>query len=154
SRVGAPGCSIASMRVSGSPRGSMELGCEGCGATLKVDAALRTAVCPYCASPSVVERPGGRDRPNPTFTVGFVLPKDGASAAVKVWLASRSIFSHSGVKTATIDNIKGVYVPAYLYTAVSKAEYRAEIGEEYQETETYTTTDAQGRVTTQTRTVT
>jgi len=132
----------------------MELSCEGCGATLTVDAAVRTAVCPYCASPSVVERPAGRDRPSPTFTVGFVLPKEGARAAVKLWLASRSIFSQSGVKTATIDNIKGVYVPAYLYTAISKAEYQAEIGENYQETETYTTTDSQGRVQTHTRVVT
>jgi hypothetical protein len=102
----------------------------------------------------VVERPAGRDRPSPVFTVGFVLPKEGASTAVKLWLASRSMFAQSGVKKATIDNIRGVYVPAYLYTAVSKAEYRAEIGENYQETETYTTTNAQGQVVVQTRTVT
>jgi hypothetical protein len=73
---------------------------------------------------------------------------------VRHWQKSRGIFTHSGLKRANIDTIKGVYVPAYLYTALAHTSYRAQIGENYQETETYTTTDSNGNTVTRTRTVT
>ncbi|HLL20752.1 MAG TPA: hypothetical protein VK427_01415 [Kofleriaceae bacterium] len=47
-----------------------------------------------------------------------------------------------------------MYLPAYLYSAVARTDYTAQIGEHYTEIETYTTTDAQGNTKTQTRTVT
>ena len=45
---------------------------------------------------------------------------------------------------------QGIYVPAYLYSAVARSAYTAQIGEDYTETETYTDSDGK----TQTRTVT
>ena len=48
---------------------------------------------------------------------------------------------------------RGVYLPAYLYGARARADYRAQIGENYTETETYTTTDSKGKSVTRTRTV-
>jgi hypothetical protein len=132
----------------------MQIECGTCGASLRLEPHLRTASCPYCASPSVVERPAAQDRPPPAFTLGFVVPHESAHGAVRGWQKSRGIFTHSGIKRANIDSIKGVYVPAYLYTAVAHADYRAEIGENYQETETYTTTDSKGNTVTRTRTVT
>lgn len=111
-------------------------------------------MCPYCASPSIVDRPPSRDRPPPVFTLGFLVTKDVATRSVRSWLGSQGIFAESGLKSASIEEIRGVYVPAYLYTAVAKSEYAAEVGENYQETETYTTTDSNGKTVTRTRTVT
>lgn len=130
------------------------LECNNCGAALAVDPSLRSALCPYCASPSVIERPPAHDRPNPVYTLGFWTNKDQAAAAVRAWLGSRGVFAHSGLKTAHIDAMRGLYVPAFLYTAVAHAKYSASIGEDYQETETYTYTDSNGRTQTGTRTVT
>ena len=132
----------------------MNLECQTCGASLVLDAAQRTAVCPYCASPSVVERPPSADRPPARFALGFVLTQTAAGLAVKTWLGRRGLFVPSSVKRGHIDTIRGVYVPAYLYSALAQTSYSAEIGEEYQETETYTTTDANGNTVVQTRTVT
>ena len=132
----------------------MNVECQTCGASLVLEAAERTAVCPYCASPSVVERPPAPGRPVPVFGLGFVLTRDAASLAVRDWLGRRGWFVRSGVKSGSIDSIRGVYVPAYLYTAMAQTAYRAEIGEDYQETETYTETDSQGNTVTRTRTVT
>ena len=132
----------------------MHLECETCGASLNVSAEQRTATCPYCASPAVIERPASVDRPNPTFTVAFSVSRAAAQAAVRGWLGSRGFFTHGGLRTASIDGMRGVYVPAFLYSALSRSQYQAEIGENYTETETYVTIDSSGKPVTRTRTVT
>ncbi len=131
----------------------MNLRCQSCGAELVVAPELRTAVCPYCAAPSVVERPPSLDRPAPTFTLGFALTHPAASERVKHWLRTRNPWSHSGLKRASLQDVRGVYVPAYLYSARAISHYSASIGENYTETETYTTTE-NGKTVTRTRTVT
>jgi hypothetical protein len=130
------------------------LECSNCGAALAIEPSLRTALCPYCASPSVVERPPAQGRPDPAFTLAFWTNKDQAAGSVRSWLKSRGMFAHSGLKHAHIDAIRGIYVPAFLYTVVAHARYTASIGENYQETETYTYTDSQGNTQTGVRTVT
>lgn len=132
----------------------MRIQCETCGAALAIDAGVRTATCPYCASPSVVERPPSADRPAPAFAIGFQTTKEQARDSIRHWLRSQGFFRHSGLKTASIEEMRGVYVPAYLYTAMARSDYTARIGEDYQETETYTETDAEGKTVTKTRTVT
>lgn len=131
----------------------MNLRCQSCGAELVVAQELRTTVCPYCAAPSVVERPPSVDRPVPTFALGFALTHPAAGERVKHWLRTRNPWSHSGLKRASLQEVRGVYVPAYLYSALATSHYSASIGENYTETETYTTTE-NGKTVTKTRTVT
>ncbi|WP_434384773.1 hypothetical protein [Melittangium boletus] len=131
----------------------MNLRCQSCGAELVVEAELRTTVCPYCAAPSVVERPPSVDSPSPTFALGFTLTHQAAGERVRAWARSRHPWTHSGLKRAPLDIIRGVYVPAWLYSARAESEYTASIGEDYKETETYTTTE-NGKTVTKTRTVT
>jgi hypothetical protein len=133
---------------------AVDLACQSCGAALVVGGHERTTRCPYCASPQIVQRPPSRDRPNPTFTLPFALGQDPARELVHGWLKTRGFFRDPKLKTASIAEMRGIYVPAYLYTAIAHSSYSASIGEEYQETETYTTTDANGRTVTRTRTVT
>ena len=130
----------------------LEIRCAACSAELTVEPHLRTARCPYCDSTSVVERPSGRDRPDPSFVVGFVLGRDAAVELVHGWLSTRHLLAHGGLKAAALEKTSGVYVPAYLYGAIADSEYSASIGEDYTVTETYTTTDAKGHTTTHTRT--
>lgn len=143
------------MTAADSPRAEdaqLEISCTSCGAALLVGEHMRTARCPYCASPSIVERPPSADRPAPSFVVGFVVGRDRAAAAVRKWVKSRSFFARSDFKNAAVDLVRGVYLPAYLYGAVAHTSYSASIGENYTVTETYTTTDAKGRTVTRTRT--
>lgn len=131
----------------------MRIECGSCGASLSLEPHLRTATCPYCASPSVVERASTAERPSPTFALGFSVGHEAARACVRDWQRTRGVFTDSGFKRAAVDSVKGVYVPAYLYSAVARSSYRAEIGENYETTETYTTTDDKGNTVTETRTV-
>lgn len=131
--------------------------CQTCGAALAFEGAQRTAICPFCASPSVVERPASSGVVPPRFALGFAVPRDSAVEQVRVW-ARRGVFRHSGLDRAAIDEIRGTYVPAWLYSAIAEARYSARIGETYTvrrtrtvrrngrtTTETYTTTETEWR---------
>lgn len=132
----------------------MTLGCENCGAVLQIAIRERSANCPYCDHPSVVERPPTPDRPAPSFTLGFVLGQKDAFARATRWLRTSSLFARSDFRKAPLEKIRSVYLPAYLYGALADTQYAAEIGENYTETETYTTTDSKGNTVTRTRSVT
>lgn len=115
---------------------------------------VRTQTCPYCASPNFVERPPAAGRPDPTFVVTFTGDDKVARGHLDSWLRSRSMFSDGRIKRARVEGLRGIYLPAYLYSAVSHSDYTALIGEDYTELETYTTTDSDGKTQTHTRTVT
>ncbi len=65
----------------------------------------------------------------------------------RAWLAPQSF------RKGTAEKVTGVYIPSYLYSVRCETEYQASIGEDYEETQTYTTTE-NGRKVTRTRTVT
>ena len=126
--------------------------CQHCGASLLFKG-VRTETCPYCASPNFVERPPAEGQPDPQFVVTFIGDAEVARRALDRWLGSRTIFADSALRKSRVEDIKGIYVPAYLYSAVAHTQYTAQIGENYTETETYTVT-VNGKTETRTRTVT
>ncbi len=130
---------------------TLTLRCDGCGAQIQVAAGLRTAKCPYCASPAVIERPADPSRPDPAFVLGFVVTKERALEQARAWIR-RPWFAPGAFRRAEPSDVRGLYLPVYLYTAMASAEYSAEIGENYIVVETYVTTDSKGNTVTRTRT--
>ncbi len=130
------------------------IGCENCGAVMQIAPEARTANCPYCDHPSVVERPASTDRPQPSFVLGFVLGQQDAFDKASSWMSATSLFARSDFRRAALEKTRSVYLPAYLYGALADTSFSAQIGENYTETETYTTTDSNGKSVTRTRTVT
>src|SRR6185312_650657 len=96
--------------------------CGRCGAELRFER-LRAQNCPYCASPNVVERPASRDRPAPRFVLAFVGDNVAARRALDRWLGRRKIFGDSALARARVEDLRGVYLPAYLYSAVGVTDY-------------------------------
>lgn len=126
--------------------------CGQCGASLAFEG-VRTQTCPYCASPNFVERPPAPGQPDPAFVVTFTGDAEVARRKLAAWVGSRTLFADSALRHAKVEDLRGIYLPAYLYSAVARTEYTAQIGEHYTETETYTTTE-NGKTVTRTRTVT
>jgi len=126
--------------------------CGQCGASLAFEG-VRTQTCPYCASPNFVEKPPSPGQPDPTFLVAFTGDAEVARRRLDAWLGSRTLFADSALRRAKVEDLRGVYLPAYLYSAVARTDYTAQIGEQYTEIETYTTTE-NGKPVTKTRTVT
>ena len=111
-----------------------ELSCESCGAKLVVEATRRTARCPYCDSPSVIDRPATADRPDPVFAIGFSIDGNRARQNLRGYLKGHR-WAPAALRQATAERVEGIYLPAYLYSAVADSRYRALIGEDYTERE-------------------
>jgi hypothetical protein len=114
--------------------------CGQCGAGLAFEG-VRTASCPYCASATFVERPPAAGQPEPRFVVTFTGDAAGARRSLDRWLGSRTWFADPALRRARVDDLRGIYVPAYLYSAVAHADWSASIAEHYTETETRTKDD-------------
>jgi hypothetical protein len=127
--------------------------CDHCGATLAF-AGVRTETCPYCASPNFVERPPSSGHPDPRFVVTFGIDAARARDDLRRWARSRTWFADPALRRASVQDMRGIYVPAYLYSAAAHSEFHAHIGENYTETETYRHTEPDGKTETRTRTVT
>lgn len=137
----------------------LEIRCDECGASVSMPSHRFAAVCPFCASGSVVDRPvdaasmGAGRGVDPDYVLGFAIPRKQAEARVKAWLDKGRLLAPSEIRNAKISSMEGVYLPGYLYSAVARSSYSARIGENYTTTETYTTSDSKGRTVTRTRTV-
>lgn len=129
------------------------LSCGQCGAALAFSG-VRTEICPFCTSPNFVERHARAPQPDPQFVVAFAGDAAWARARLERWLGARLWFADAALRDARVEDIRGVYLPAYLYSAVAHTDYTAQIGERYTESETYETNDEQGIPLTKTRTVT
>ncbi len=112
----------------------VEVSCESCGAKLVVEPSHRTARCPYCDSPSVIDRPGTPDRPDPVFAIGFSIDGNRARGLLRAHLSGRR-WAPTALRRAAAERVEGVYVPVYLYSAVADSRYHAAIGENYTTTE-------------------
>lgn len=108
--------------------------CGQCGAALRF-AGVVTELCPYCASPNFVERPASAHQPRPALAVAFTGDAAGARRDIDHWLGSRTWFADARIKRARVEDLRGIYVPAYLYSAVAHTDYEASIGEHYTEVE-------------------
>jgi hypothetical protein len=124
----------------------IEVSCRSCGAEILFEPLQRTARCPYCDSPSVVDRPETADRPDPVFGLGFAVARDEAGRRMRRWIRARKM-APFGLKDKAAERVKGVYLPTYLYSATAHTDYSASIAEDYKEDEERKTEyrDLQGR---------
>lgn len=101
--------------------------CPSCGAELICDATTAATSCPYCGNPTVV--PGqfsGTLRPD--FIVPFKLDKESAEQALRNYYKGKKFLPNSFRSENHIEEIRGVYVPFWLFNCEADADmrYRAE----------------------------
>jgi len=82
----------------------------------------------------VVDRPVTHDRPDPAFGLGFAVTRDDAARRMRRWIRGRKM-APFGLKDRSAEKVRGVYLPAYLYSATAHTSYRASIGEHYKDKE-------------------
>lgn len=109
----------------------LEISCQSCGAMVVVEPGLRTARCPYCDSPSIIDRPVTEDRPDPVFVIGFTIDRRAASAKMRSFIAGKR-WAPRGLGKKAAERVSGVYLPTYLYSATAASSFSASIAEEYE----------------------
>lgn len=129
--------------------------CQNCGSEVAADPDQRSYVCTFCDSTYVVEfSPDVSGRQRPEFVIGFGVTPDEARQKFRLWIAERTWFRPSDLKTeAVADKQRGVYLPFWSFSMLAQSRWSATIGEYWYRTETYTTTDSKGRTVTRTRRV-
>lgn len=90
--------------------------CSTCGAELICEETTAATSCPYCGNPTVIPgRLSGTKKPD--YIIPFVKTKEDAVAALKKHYSHKPILPKSFLSDSHIQEIKGVYVPFWLYSA-------------------------------------
>lgn len=107
--------SVSEVQEEEEPRGDFEgYVCRNCGAELLTDEYTTATVCCYCGSPALIsEKLTGVIKPS--GVIPFRLTKEQAKETFRKWVC-RGLFTPSVFKkTASIENVRGIYVPFWLY---------------------------------------
>jgi len=95
--------------------------CPSCGAELICEETTAATACPYCGNPTVV--PGQfRDDRKPDYVIPFKVNKDGAVAALRNHYKGKPLLPRAFATENHIQEIKGVYVPFWLFDGEAKAD--------------------------------
>lgn len=94
--------------------------CPSCGAELICDDTTAATACPYCGNPSVV--PGQfRDERKPDYVIPFRVDKDAAMTALRNHYRGKPLLPKAFAAENHIQEIKGVYVPFWLFDGQASA---------------------------------
>ena len=129
--------------------------CKSCGNKIALDPDVRSYTCAFCDSNYVVEfSPDQSDRQPPEFIIGFAIEHHQSLEKFQHWIKSNSWFHPRDLRhTHIADKLLGVYLPFWSFSMRAESTWSATIGEYWYRTETYTTTDANGKTVTRTRRV-
>ena len=95
--------------------------CPSCGAELICDATTAATSCPYCGNPTIV--PGQLTGAlKPDLVVPFKLDKEAAKAALREHFKGKKLLPRAFSEENHLDEIKGVYVPFWLFDADADAD--------------------------------
>ena len=115
--------------------------CPSCGAELICEETTAATSCPYCGNPTVIpSQLGGILKPD--YVIPFKLDKKAAVAALKKHYGRKIFLPRAFSSENHIQEIKGLYVPFWLFSATADGTAR------YQATRTHTHTEGDYLVTT------
>lgn len=97
--------------------------CQSCGGEIIGSETLGSMKCPYCNNNIVVkEKFGGTLRPD--YVIPFKLDKKSAKAALKKHFEGKRMLPKAFKTENHLDEIKGIYVPFWLFDAEATGEMR------------------------------
>ena len=109
--------------------------CDSCGGEIIGDETLAATKCPYCDNSVVIKGKLSGDL-KPDYVIPFKIDKKGAKEAYKNHLKGKRLLPKVFKNENHIDEIKGMYVPFWLFDADAEADAR------YRATRSHTWNDA------------
>lgn len=107
--------------------------CENCGAKEIVSKSDIAKSCPFCGATHVVETEELSGlRPN--AVVPFAIGKETAIDKFKAWIKKRPFVPRKFKKFAALDNVRGMYTPAFSFDTQTESWYQGVLGKYYYET--------------------
>ncbi len=97
--------------------------CQSCGGEILGDEAMAATSCPYCDNPVVLKGQFEGDL-KPDLVIPFKLDKKAAKEALKKHCQGKKLLPKVFTDENHLDEIKGVYVPFWLFEADAQASIR------------------------------
>ena len=107
----------------GGQDGMMSYVCNSCGGEIICDQTTAATSCPYCGNPVVVMQQFSNTL-KPDYVIPFKLDKKAAKEALTKHLSNKKLLPKIFKDQNHIDEIKGVYVPFWLFNADADAAIR------------------------------
>ncbi|HBX50762.1 MAG TPA: hypothetical protein DEH02_06785 [Bacteroidales bacterium] len=129
--------------------------CNACGAETSMKENVVSDMCPFCGNPLVVKEGSTRSLLKPKSLLPFNIDPKKAQGLFQKWIGGLW-FAPSGLKkyAQQTEKLTGIYIPYWTYDSNTSTSYSGQRGDNYQTSESYTTTDSSGNAKTETRTVT
>ncbi len=112
--------------------------CQSCQAISIFDSGRVAQRCDFCGSPAVAPYEETKDPIRPESVLPFKLAETAVRDSIRRWYGTRWFAPNKLKKAALTDTLKGVYLPYWTFDAQADAQWTAESGYYYYETETYT----------------
>lgn len=97
--------------------------CKSCGGAITCDENTAATSCPYCGNPVILMGQLAGDL-KPDVVIPFKLDKDAAKAALKAHYEGKRLLPKVFKDENHIDEIRGIYVPFWLFGAKAEANMR------------------------------
>ena len=114
--------------------------CESCGGEVVCDSTTAATACPYCENPVVMKGKLSGDL-RPDWVIPFKLDKEAAKKGMLAHLSGKPLLPKAFKSENHIDEIKGIYVPFWLFDADADGAFR------YKATKVRTWSDSRYRYT-------
>jgi len=119
-----------------------EVQCQSCHAiSVFVDGKVAQR-CEFCGSPSIIAHESQKDAITPQSLLPFKISDGQVRDLIRKWYGTRWFAPDKLKRAALTDTLHGVYLPYWTFDAHVDADWTAEAGHYYYETQTYR--DAQG----------
>lgn len=97
--------------------------CNSCGGEIIGDKDMGATSCPYCGNPSILPS-AFKGELRPDYIIPFKLDKKAAKEGLKKHLKGKRLLPRIFTSESHIDEIKGIYVPFWLFDAEASAHAR------------------------------
>lgn len=107
----------------GDDDGLVSYTCESCGGEIVADRTMAASSCPYCGNPVIIMK-SLRGALRPDLVIPFKLDKEQAEENLRSHLKGKMLLPSLFRSENRIKEVKGIYVPFWLYDCEAKAEIR------------------------------
>ncbi len=117
--------------------------CQSCQAITVFDPSRAAQRCDFCGSAAIIPVDQQTRPIRPDSLLEFKLPETQVREAIRQWYGSRWFAPNKLGTRALTDTVHGIYIPYWTFDAQVSADWTAESGDYYNETEYYT--DSEGK---------
>jgi predicted RNA-binding Zn-ribbon protein involved in translation (DUF1610 family)/predicted heme/steroid binding protein len=105
-----------------------QLECGNCGAEILLAPKALTHTCPFCGSSQVVQTQFKNDKMRPRYLIPFKVEVQQAKSIILEWLDSSWMTPGDLKQRAGLDELTGIYLPYWSFSATCSADWKAQVG--------------------------